>query len=148
MLMTQSEIAARIPHQGSMCLLQEVHELDEQHIVCATRTHLDAANPLRENGRMGAALGIEYAAQAMALHCALQQEQGERPRGGYLTSVRDVQLHAEALDASSEPLTVRAERISASEQTAMYQFTLRAGERLLVQGRMAAVLDVAATPQT
>lgn len=148
MLMSQSEIAARIPHQGSMCLLQEVRELDEQHIVCTTRTHLDAANPMRENGRMGAALGIEYAAQAMALHCALQQQQGERPRGGYLTSVRDVQLHAETLDASSEPLTVRAERIAASEQTAMYQFTLHAGESLLVQGRIAAMLDVAAPSQT
>lgn len=144
MLMTQSEIAARIPHQGSMCLLLEVHELDEQHIVCATRTHLDASNPLRENGRMGAALGIEYAAQAMALHCALQQPQGERPRGGYLTSVRDVQLLADVLDAIPEPLSVRAERIAASEQTAMYQFTIHAGERLLLQGRIAAVLDVAA----
>ena len=78
MLMGQSEIASRIPHQGSMCLLQEVQAMDADHIICATRTHLDPANPMREGGRMGAALGIEYAAQAMALHCALQQPQGER----------------------------------------------------------------------
>ncbi len=144
MLMGQSEIASRIPHQGSMCLLQEVQAMDADHIICATRTHLDPANPMREGGRMGAALGIEYAAQAMALHCALQQPQGERPRGGYLTSVRDVQLLADVLDAIPEPLSVRAERIAASEQTAMYQFIIHAGERLLLQGRIAAVLDVAA----
>lgn len=143
MLMDQAAIAARIPHQGSMCLLQEVRELDADHIVCATRTHLDPANPMREGGRMGAALGIEYAAQAMALHCALQQAQDERPRGGYLTSVRDVHLLVDMLDAGPEPLIVTAIRLAASEQTAMYRFTLHAGGHLLVQGRISAVLDAA-----
>jgi predicted hotdog family 3-hydroxylacyl-ACP dehydratase len=67
-------IAARIPHQGDMCLLDAVHEWDEQSARCSASSHRAPNNPLRHNGRLGAACSIEYAAQAMAVHAALLME--------------------------------------------------------------------------
>ncbi len=46
-------------------------EWDAQHIRCRSATHRLPGNPLRSQGRLGAACGIEYAAQAMAVHGAL-----------------------------------------------------------------------------
>lgn len=64
-------IAAHIPHQGDMCLLDRVVKWDEQRIQCQAGSHRLGDNPLRSRDRLSAACGIEYAAQAMAVHGAL-----------------------------------------------------------------------------
>ena len=146
MLMGQSEIASRIPHQGSMCLLQEVQAMDADHIICATRTHLDPANPMREGGRMGAALGIEYAAQAMALHGALaaQARQVPAPTMGFLVSVRSVALHVARLDDVPGRLTVQAHSDADNGDHSVYTFAISAEDgRPLVDGRAVVMLDAA-----
>ena len=63
-------IAARVPHQGRMCLLDSVLQASENGLLCAADSHRDPGNPLRQQGRLGTACGIEYAGQAMALHGA------------------------------------------------------------------------------
>ena len=83
-------IAARIPHQGSMCLLDAVLAWDSGQIHCRASSHRQPDNPLRAAARLGAACGIEYAAQAMAVHGALLAPAGAPPRPGYLASVRSV----------------------------------------------------------
>ena len=72
-------IAAHIPHQGSMCLLDAVLHWDSQHLVCCATSHRQAGNPLRQFDRLGAACGIEYAAQAMAVHGVLVADHGRVP---------------------------------------------------------------------
>ncbi|MFW2356468.1 hydroxymyristoyl-ACP dehydratase [Hydrogenophaga sp.] len=134
-------IAARIPHQGSMCLLDAVADWSADHIVCHSLSHTDPAHPLRAAGRLGAANGIEYAAQAMAVHGALVAGTDAAPRQGYLTSVRSVTLHAERLDDLPGPLSVRAERLSGDTNHVLYRFTLHHGEHCLLEGRAAVVLD-------
>jgi predicted hotdog family 3-hydroxylacyl-ACP dehydratase len=134
-------IAARIPHQGSMCLLDAVTDWSADHIVCRALSHTDPANPLRAAGRLGAANGIEYAAQAMAVHGALVAGADAAPRQGYLTSVRSVSLLVERLDDLPGPLGVRAERVSGDANHVLYRFTLHHGERCLLEGRAAVVLD-------
>ena len=84
-----------------MCLLDAVTEWSDAAITCRAGSHTDPANPLRAEGRLGAANGIEYAAQAMAIHGALiagEADEGAAPRQGYLTSVRSVSLHVTRLD--------------------------------------------------
>ena len=54
-----------------MCLLDEVLTWDATQIRCRSATHRVPDNPLRAHGRLGAVCGIEYAAQAMAVHGAL-----------------------------------------------------------------------------
>eukprot|EP00825_Cyclidium_porcatum_P007297 TRINITY_DN1364_c0_g1_i5.p4 TRINITY_DN1364_c0_g1~~TRINITY_DN1364_c0_g1_i5.p4 ORF type:complete len:151 (-),score=37.42 TRINITY_DN1364_c0_g1_i5:143-595(-) len=105
-------IAAHIPHQGSMCLLDKVIEWSESSIICRATSHNDPGNPLRAEGRLGAANGIEYAAQAMAIHGALLANADDQPRQGYLTSVRSVTLNVARLDDLPGELSVQAERLS------------------------------------
>lgn len=137
----QDGIAARIPHQGNMCLLDAVTEWSTEHIVCRALSHTEPANPLRTSGRLGSANGIEYAAQAMAVHGALVAGADAAPRQGYLTSVRSVSLHTARLDDLDGPLAVRAERLSGDASNVLYRFTVSHGERCLLEGRAAVVLD-------
>jgi len=137
-------IAAHIPHQGDMCLLDAVVDWSENAISCRAVSHTDPANPLRAADRLGAATGIEYAAQAMAIHGALLAGQDDAPRQGYLTSVRSVTLHADRLDDLSGPLDVQAERLSGDANNILYQFSVGHAGRCLLAGRAAVVLDAAA----
>jgi len=137
-------IAAHIPHQGAMCLLDAVLEWSDTAIVCRAVSHADPANPLRAEGRLGAAAGIEYAAQAMAVHGALIAGDDAPPRQGYLTSVRSVSLHVAHLDDLDGALAVHAERLSGDGNHILYQFRLDHAGRCLLEGRAAVVLDAAA----
>lgn len=137
-------IAAHIPHQGDMCLLDAVLEWSEAVIVCRATSHANPANPLGAGGRLGSAAGIEYAAQAMAVHGALIAGDAAPPRQGYLTSVRSVTLDVDRLDDLPGVLEVRAERLSGDGNHVLYQFSVgHAGQRLL-EGRAAVVLDAEA----
>ena len=114
-------IARHIPHQGSMCLLDRVEAWDQQSIQCLASSHRAADNPLRADGRLGAACGIEYAAQAMAVHGALlAPADSTRPRVGYLVSVRGTQLHVPRLDDITADLRVEATCITRSENKALF----------------------------
>lgn len=134
-------IAAHIPHQGSMCLLHRVTEWDGQHIVCEALGHTDPDHPLRAAGRLGAAAGVEYAAQAMAVHGALLAPRDVPPTRGYLTSVRGLNLHTGRLDDVPGALRIEAERLSGDAQLILYRFAITAGERCLLDGRASVVLD-------
>lgn len=140
-------IATRIPHQGRMCLLDRVESWNENRIVCRAVSHRDADHPLRAAGRLGAANGIEYAAQAMAVHGALlaaSNANDARPKAGYLTSVRSVNLHVDRLDDVPSELEVVAERQSGDAVSVLYSFSVSAAGVKLLDGRATAVLDAAA----
>ena len=137
-------IAAHIPHHGAMCLLESVVDWSAAAISCRAISHADPANPLRAGGRLGAASGIEYAAQAMAVHGALLGDAGLPPRHGYLTSLRGVTLHVARLDDLAGELCVDAERLAGDGQHVLYRFSLTYAGRRLVEGRAAVVIDAAA----
>ena len=126
-----------------MCLLDRVLAWDAQRIVCSATSHRDADNPLRQFDRLGAACGIEYAAQAMAVHGALAAPQDAPPRPGMLVSVRAVQLHASRIDDLVADLAVNVERISGDASMLLYQFSVRAAGRLLLEGRASVLLGSA-----
>ena len=135
-------IARHIPHQGSMCLLDYVEVWDQQRIQCRANSHRTADNPLRAYGRLGAACGIEYAAQAMAVHGALRAPpDNTSARFGYLVSVRGTQLHVLRLDDIVADLLVEATCITRSGNTVLYQFNISAAGHLLLDGRAAVVLN-------
>jgi predicted hotdog family 3-hydroxylacyl-ACP dehydratase len=137
-------IAARIPHGGSMCLLDAVIDWDAQHVRCAATSHLSPGNPLRSKGRLASVCAIEYAAQAMAVHGALlAAADAARPRVGMLTSVRGVRCHAERLDTLPGPLDIEARRIGGDENTVLYRFDVRCADAPVIEGRAAVILDAA-----
>ncbi len=141
-------IAARIPHSGAMCLLDAVQAWDESRICCVATCHRDPHNPLRSRGRLAAVCGVEYAAQAMAVHGALlgamDGAAAGRPHVGFLASVRNVVAHVERLDTLATPLAIEAERMSGSGNTILYGFTVRGEGRVLLTGRAAVMLDASA----
>ena len=134
-------IAARIPHQGSMCLLDAVLQWDAGHIVCRASSHTRADHPLRAHGSLGMANGIEYAAQAMAVHGALLAGSDSAPAAGFLASVRDVQWHAPRLDTLPPELRVTAQRLSGDGNTLLYSFRLEAAGATVLSGRASVMLD-------
>lgn len=144
MALERSWIEACIPHQGRMCLLDQVIAWDAERIRCRSGRHRDADNPLRAHGRLGAACGIEFAAQAMALHGVLLEpaSAGVEPHsGGVLASVREVEVHVPRLDAIAGDLLVEAERLAGDRNNSLYRFSLWDGERLLLGGRATVVLN-------
>ena len=141
-------IAQHIPHKGSMCLLDGVMQWSEAEIVCRASSHRDQTNPLRSVDQgadgLGITAGIEYAAQAMAVHGALLDKDVAEARVGYLTSTRDVAWHVRTLSDIRGDLTIRAERVSASAANVLYHFQLHGDDRLLLSGRATVILSVQA----
>jgi predicted hotdog family 3-hydroxylacyl-ACP dehydratase len=141
MRLTRSDIAGMIPHAGSMCLLDGVIDWDADRIRCVSDTHRSASNPLRVSGRLPALCGVEYAAQAMAVHGALAGSVNGRPRAGYLASLRELNCTRARLDDLEGELIVHAERLLGSDVNVVYRFSVRAGEVEILSGRAAVVLD-------
>ncbi len=150
MRLDRAWIGLHIPHRGTMCLLDEVLDWDAEHIRCRTLTHLDPDHPLLAHGRLGAACGIEYAAQAMAVHAALiagaaepvSDERGwNGAASGFLASVRAARFHALRLDDVPGDLICRAVRVAGDGSTALYEFEVRSETVCLLNGRATVVLD-------
>jgi predicted hotdog family 3-hydroxylacyl-ACP dehydratase len=144
-------IASHIPHQADMCLLDQVQAWDATYISCTAVSHRSANNPLRAYQQLGIANGIEYAAQAMAVHGALTAPKDvsttkaqSKPKVGYLVSVRGVNMHVARLDDIEADLLINATCIMANENNMLYEFTVRADEKILLEGRATVVLDASA----
>jgi len=142
-MLNREDIERLIPHAGAMCLLDSVLHWDATKIRCASRTHNDAANPLRAGGQLAALCGIEYAAQAMAAHGGLAGTVTGKPGTGYLASLRNVACHEERLDQREGDLIVEAERLMGDDARVIYQFTLWVGEFEVLNGRATVVLNAA-----
>jgi predicted hotdog family 3-hydroxylacyl-ACP dehydratase len=128
-----------VPHRGAMCLLEEVLSWDENAIACRAVSHRDPANPLRRQGRLAAVIGVEYAAQAVAVHGGLSSS-SSNPKNGYLAALRDVVCSVARLDTEREDLVVSATRLAAESGRLLYDFRVEAGGRELLRGRLSVVL--------
>lgn len=138
-------IAAHIPHQGGMCLLERVEAWDGDQIRCSALSHRRIDNPLRASGRLGALNAVEYAAQAMAVHGALLAGNSTPPTPGFLGSARSVECLVDRLDDIDGALSIHAERLSADARTLLYAFTVASAAGPLVRGRAAVVLVTASS---
>ena len=143
MRVTRERIAGLIPHSGAMCLLDGVIQWDADRILCTSRSHRAADNPLRADGRLPAVCGVEYAAQAMAVHGGLAGNVGGRARAGYLASLRDVECRRDRLDDLEGDLVVEAEQVAGDGTHVIYRFKLRVGEVEVLSGQALVVLEMA-----
>jgi predicted hotdog family 3-hydroxylacyl-ACP dehydratase len=153
MRLDRTWIESHIPHHGRMCLLDEVVSWDTDRIICRSSSHRAADNPLRSRGALGIACGIEYAAQAMAVHGALvagppaaalspeEPPSAGPPAAGFLAGLRGVQFHAYRLDDVEADLICDAVRVAGYRGTALYEFELRSGVTRLLSGRATVVFD-------
>lgn len=141
MLADKAAIAKVIPHAGSMCLLDGVLECDAQRIRCISSSHRNADNPMRSGNELSTLCGIEYAAQAMAVHGVMGGQLSKKPRAGYLASLRDVSCNSMRMDTLQHDLIIDAEKIMGDEARVIYQFSIQAGQHAILSGRATVVLD-------
>ena len=145
MLKDRDWITRHIPHHGTMCLLDGVLDWTPGYVRCVSRAHRSLDNPLRARGRLGAVCGIEFAAQAMAVHGALIAPalHTER-RVGYLAAIRSAEFCVARLDDIEDELVVTAERQGGDTTTVLYTFSVSTGDRRLLAGRATVVINPAA----
>jgi predicted hotdog family 3-hydroxylacyl-ACP dehydratase len=133
-MLGREEIAARIPHSGRMCLLDCVLDWDARHIRCSAESHRDADHPLRERGGLPVWAGIEYAAQAAAVHGALLLATAQ-PRAGVLGKLSNVRPDCEWLDRIASPLVFSATLLHRDPSGGIYVFEARGDGALLLHGQ-------------
>jgi predicted hotdog family 3-hydroxylacyl-ACP dehydratase len=136
-------IAALIPHQGAMCLWDEVVDWDAQRISLRAHNHRDPAHPLRSHDRLRAVHLCEYGAQAMAVHGGLRaQAQGGTARPGMLVALRGVELHVARVDDLPGALECEAELLADGDASQQYAFRIHHAGTLLAEGRAAVMLGL------
>jgi len=140
LLLDRAAIARMIPHEGAMCLLDGVLAWDRASITCVASSHRAADNPMASGGRLDAVCGVEYAAQAMAVHGGLVGQR-RRPAAGYLASLRDVVCCCDRLDLLEDDLLVTAELLIADAGRVIYRFNLASDAGPVMSGRAAVVID-------
>ena len=124
-----------------MCLLDSMLSVSETDIVCSAVSHRNADNPLRSHDRLGAAIAVEYAAQAMALHGSIGKADLAVPtKGGRLINVRQLTLHCARFDDVASRLTVRATRLMGDAVNVIYSFEVSADGRMIASGRAGVML--------
>ena len=139
-MLARRHILELIPHQGTMCLLDEVLSWTDTTITCRSQSHLAPANPLRRDGELHAVNGIEYGLQAAALHGALVANRPQPP--GYLAAIRSVEIMVQRLDdAALGTLLVTAELELRQASGLIYGFALHsAAGASLLSGRATILL--------
>lgn len=142
--LSKDELSKFLPHAGSMFLLDGVESWDETTIRCRAQSHRDPVNPLRQNGRLDAVAGLEYAAQAMGVHIGLLA--GEATTGppiGFVGGLRDVAFGMDRLDDSPVALMIDAIRLFADDRGFLYRFTITSEGRMVMSGRVSIFLEQA-----
>lgn len=140
MRLDHEQLCQLIPHAGTMCLLDSVSDWDEESIRCRAISQALEDNPLRHNGVVAAINGVEYAAQAMAIHGALLDDDQESPSIGYLAAVRGVKLESRSLHQESE-LLISCHRLAGDANGFIYEFEVNGDSSLLLSGRATVIIQ-------
>ena len=140
----RTRILALVPHQGAMCLWDEVLAWDDASIRVRAFNHRDPAHPLRAGGQLRAVHLCEYGAQAMAVHGGLRAQATEATaRPGLLVALRGVELHVARLDDLPGALECSARMLSDGDGGWQYAFRIDHGDTVLAEGRAAVMLRTA-----
>ncbi len=141
-MLGREEIMQLVPHQGGMCLWDEVLAWSATDITLRAFNHRDPGHPLRSDDRLRAIHLCEYGAQVMAVHGGLRARQrGGAVVPGVLVALRDVQLHVARIDDLDGALEATAQVLAEAETSQQYAFRITHGARLLAEGRAAVMLQ-------
>ncbi len=133
------DIGPLVPHGGTMVLLDAIESWTDSDIVCSAGSHRRPDNPLRRGSCLPVICGIEYGAQAMAVHGALMS--GGKGRPGVLASLRKVTFHVDRLDDIAGRLTVCANVMLSDRNSLIYGFSVSAAGAELLAGQAAVFLQ-------
>ena len=135
------EIAQRLPHGGNMCLLDGVIEADSDSLTALASSHLDDDNPLRMDGKIATVNGIEYAAQAMAVHGSLlSSAASETPQVGYIATVRNIEMTTPFIPETGASLLIKVQQLMSDSNGFTYQFHIHCEQQRLISGKITVFL--------
>jgi predicted hotdog family 3-hydroxylacyl-ACP dehydratase len=130
----------RLPHSGSMCLIDEIVEWDRDSVHCRASSHRQIENPLRIADELPAICALEYAAQAFALHGLLVadefNEKAPDESRAFVAFVNELDLHIERLDGGDGALEISGQVMFRQSGSAVYRFEIRDASGLLVNGQV------------
>ena len=133
-MLDRAAIDALLPHAGRMCLLDRVLNWDTSHVRCSAVSHRDIDNPLREGDGLAALAGIEYAAQAAAVHGGLLSG-ATMPRSGVLASLRNVITTRPWLHEIVGEIMVDVTLMHSDPAGGIFDFALFAGAERVLSGQ-------------
>jgi predicted hotdog family 3-hydroxylacyl-ACP dehydratase len=139
------DLAQLLPHSGRMVMIDRVSHWDPDSIVCTSTRHLDPTNPLRGRRGLAAVCGLEFGAQAMAIHGSLVAARSAvhsagAPRFGMIIAANQLAWSSPLLDDAGDQLTIRAWRLFGSDNQIVYGFALDGRVAGLVTGRASVIL--------
>ena len=133
-MLDRAAIDNLLPHAGRMCLLDRVLNWDTSSIRCRAVSHRDIDNPLREGGGLAVLVGIEYAAQAAAVHGGLLSG-ATKPRSGVLASLRNVITARDWLHEIAGEILVETILLHSDPKGGIFDFALFAGVERVLSGQ-------------
>ena len=144
-MIERATIANLIPHAGDMCLLDRVLDWDAHAIRCSATSHRDRDNPLREAGGLATLAGIEYAAQAAAVHASLLSNE-TAPRNGVLAALKNVTATRQWLHEITSDIVIEANLLHSDPAGGIFSFAVLADNTCLLSGQFTLMYIDAANP--
>ncbi|MFC7292571.1 hypothetical protein [Hirschia litorea] len=124
-----SIISQVLPHAGDMVLIDEIVSLSADKIECRTQSHRLKNNPLSMAKGLPITAGLEYGAQAVALHGLLNSTPTETHKqspklDARIIAVKSASWTHDWLDQLDQPLTICATRLTHLDTLAQYHVEL------------------------
>lgn len=137
-MITSNTYADLIPHGRGMQLIDRVISFDKEKIHCETESHLNPNNPLLEDGKLHSVILVEYAAQAAAIHVALNHKETTKQTPAFIGSLKNISLSQHYLSGIAAPLTMMASCALLNNNGAIYEFKAFA-DTIIAQGRLSLI---------
>lgn len=134
----KSEIEALIPHNGKMCLIDQVDFWDNDTISCSTLNHQQPDHPLRMNDQLSSIHLLEYGAQTIAIHGGLLRKE-KKP--GYLAAIRNAEFFIDRIDDLTAKIHINSTAEVKTETGAVYEFIISTKNQTLLTAR-ATVINI------
>jgi predicted hotdog family 3-hydroxylacyl-ACP dehydratase len=135
-------IQALIPHQGAMCLWDEVVAWDAGRIRLRAHSHRDPAHPLRSDGRLHGVHLADYGAPALAVHGGLRAAaRGDAAQPGVLVALRGIALQVERIDDLAGDLECEAQPLAEDANSQQYSFRISHAGAVIAEGRAVVILQ-------
>lgn len=131
-MLDQQQIAKMLPHAGDMCLLSKVLTWDAEQLTGLAVDLNFKNNPLLCDAELFSITGVEYAAQAVAVHAGLAS--GQTSGEGYLVQIKNINIHKPKL--SSEPIKVAVYKQALQPYSMIYDFKISESAELIIEGTL------------
>ncbi|MBV1932245.1 MAG: hypothetical protein KUG71_11080 [Porticoccaceae bacterium] len=158
-LINIDDLYQKLPHGGSMCLLDHIDSFDRESIHCVSVR--SSNNPLSREGQLSSWASLEYAGQGFACHGLLNAvpdvdagvdvdvnvgpQNGSGPKEiprAWVIGIKYLVCYRQFLPELDQDLTVFARIIAHQQGAASYQFSLSADNKIFSFGQVNVAFDL------